>query len=198
MRKIFHFTFVLITIVFFVIAFKNISTMYSADVYAERGRQLFDDGNYQESFQYLQRAVNLNPLEPRYYIARAKTLVGLTPGASDSNTRTYKLLALEDLRTAENLNPNNIITVKGAVSLYYFLATKDLTRPAGPENTDLEFVDITKSFYKHIWNKSPNDVGIFVLLHTYSKRLGFEDLTEESGQKIRELRPDLLEWYNFN
>lgn len=198
MRKILRFTFILIIIGFFVIAFKNISTIYSADVYAERGRQLFDDGNYPESLQFSQKAVNLNPLEPRYYIARAKTLVGLTPGASDSDIRTYKLLALEDLRTAESLNPDNIITVKGAISIYYFLATKDLTRSAGPENIDSEFVDITKSFYKHIWNKSPNDIGIFVLLHTYSKRLGFKDLADESRQKIQELRPDLLEWYNFN
>jgi len=197
MIKFFKILIIIFIIITFGLGFKFVYSLYSADVLAEKGSELFDDGSYEQALHFYSKAINKNPLEPRYFTGRAKIYIALTAGETESNIRTYKLLALEDLRRAYSLNPNNLLTVKGTISLYYFLATKDLTLPAGADNVDLEFMEVTETFYRNIWNASPNDVGVYVLLYTYSNRLGLTDTATNARNRIEELRPDLLEWFNF-
>lgn len=196
-NRFFQFVILLLLLTLFVISMKNIHTLYSADISAERSTNYLDAGDYISAERYASRSIRLNPLEPRYYLSRARAYVALLAGEEESVVRTYKLLALQDMRMALALNPNNLITVKSLIPLYYFLATKDVTLPTTKTNIDREFLDITSVFYSKIFDISPNDVSIYTQLYKYSSRLNLEDIRNNSEEKIRTLRPDLFDWYSL-
>ena len=119
----------------------------------------------------------------------------MTVGLENAGRANLKKLALNDLQTAQNLNPNNLVTLRNVVPLYYFLAIEDLEKPADGKNIDPEFIEATKDYFTMMHSYSPTDVGIYALLAKYEKRLGLNELYEQSVGRIKILRPDLLEWY---
>ncbi|RJR26933.1 hypothetical protein C4561_04105 [candidate division WWE3 bacterium] len=175
---------------------KYFSSVYSADVAFEEGQKYMSAGDYETALLKANKSIRLNPMEPNYYRGRAKVyLAYLVEVNNRDSQKILKQAALEDLKTAYSLNPHNLVTIRNSIPLYYFLAAEDLTRPGNEDNVDEEFLPETIYFYKLVKDISPDDVGVYVLLAKYEKRLGLFEAYQESVEKVRELRPDLLEWH---
>jgi hypothetical protein len=173
---------------------KGLLGMYVADVYYERSQALISEGNIVTAAVYANEAILKNPLEPNYYRGRARVNIAQLINANQQEKELIKLAALNDLKTAYDLNTNNLVTIRNAVPLYYFLAAKDLSQPGSSENVDEKFLPVTRSFYQMTKRKFPNDVGVYVLVAKYEKRLGLTDDFNASLERIKQLRPDLLDW----
>jgi len=186
---------ILLVIISAYFSLKIINGIYIADVHFEKSQNLLKDKEYESALFYANSAVQKNPLEPNYYRGRAKVYITSLVAVPEGKVFAYKVLALTDLKKAYNLNPNNLVTVRNSIPLYYFLAAKNLSEPAGPDNIDSNFLPITNGFYQKIKNRFPNDVGFYTLLAKYQKRLNLIDGYSESADNIDELRPDLFDWY---
>jgi tetratricopeptide (TPR) repeat protein len=178
---------------------------FSADESYVESKKLLQNGRYVKAIEQANKSIKKNPNEPRYYYGKAKILLASNAGADqqqlheivqniggkDPKNYAYTKLMLK----AEGLNPKNLVTLRNLVPIYYFLATNDLNQPGSPDNLDPEYEKITKEFFTKVKNYSPNDVGLPVLTAKYEKRLGFDEMYNESIEKIRQLRPDLPEWH---
>ena len=181
----------LITALFFNICYSN----YTADKMYQKAKDSLDRSELSNAFDYAESAIKLNPLEPNYYRMRARVLINYLPH-KDTSTRTFtKQLIVNDLKNAYILNTENLVTIRNLVPLYYFLAAENISAPAGPENTDPNFFEAAKNFYASIKDYSKNDVGIYALLAKYEKRLNMMEEYNVSVERVRALRPDLLDWY---
>ncbi len=167
----------------------------SADGSYVFGQRELKTSNFEGAIEQANKSIEKNPDEPRYYYGRTKILLTMTAGLEDVGRVSLKKLALNDLQTAQNLNPNNLVTLRNIVPLYYFLAIGDLEKVADEKNVDPEFIAVTKGYFDMMHNYSTTDVGIYTLLAKYEKRLGLNELYEQSVESIKRLRPDLLEWY---
>jgi hypothetical protein len=178
--------------------FHTVSTIFIADVYAKLSRASTDAAEISSAMNYANKAIDLNANEPSYFRQRARVYVSMEGQNSKVMEKAIKQAAQFDLETAYRLNPNNLVTVRNLVPLYYYLALKDPLSPvleAAQGNIDPEFLSAAKNYFDKVENISPNDVGVYALLEKYEKRLG---LTEEYNLgilKIKKLRPDLLDWY---
>jgi tetratricopeptide (TPR) repeat protein len=144
---------------------------------------------------YSTQAITRNPHEPAYYRWRAKAFIAISVTPREPRSGMYKNLALADLEKAYQLNPKNLATLRNSAMFYYFLAVKDLSRPASAQNTDPKFLPAANAYFNRLKKAAPNDVGVYVLLAPLERDLGMATESKEDFEKIRELRPDLLEWY---
>jgi|GEM_PF-1147715 tetratricopeptide (TPR) repeat protein len=167
---------------------------YLADTANKKSQDLFAKGNVQQALSYANTAVRANPYEPFYYRTRAKTYVLQTAGQDTDITQQLKLLALADMDYARKLNPNNLLTLRGLVPLYYFLALKDIS---ATEETakDPGYVELARERYTQLVTSYPTDVGVLVLVAKYQKLLGLTEDYTSTIDRVAALRPDLLEWY---
>lgn len=174
---------------------KTFHRLYTADIHFEKSQDLLALSDFDGALYFANSAVEKNPLEPNYYRGRAKVYIASLPSIPEGKVFAYKVRALTDLKQAYDLNPNNIVTIRNSIPLYYFLAANDLSKPASPKNVDPNFLPITNGFYQKVKNRFPNDVGFYVLLAKYQKRLNLVEGYAESADKIEDLRPDLFDWY---
>lgn len=171
-------------------------SIYSADVYAGYSENLLMDGDTVSAVIAINKAIKYNPQEPSYYRQRAKVYITATAETPQGSQQLedLKQLALQDLTTSLAMNPKNLATIRNSSVLYFYLANKDITKQATLDNQDLEYTKIAREYLKQMQNYLPNDVGVQVTAAKYQKRLFLEDDFVDSKEKIKSLRPDLLEW----
>jgi tetratricopeptide (TPR) repeat protein len=163
----------------------TLAKKFTADVFHVSSQANLKNSRIQKSLVRANDAIGLNPLEPEYYRQRAKIFIVLNE----------KEQALADLATAYNLNPQNAATIRDSIPLYFFLASKDLSKPASPENIDEEYIQIAQSYLEKVKQQYPNDVGVQITVAKYEKRLNLEENRSQTLHEIEHLRPDLLEWH---
>ena len=168
---------------------------YNADIYYKKGQDYIKEGKTAEALHYADKSVTLNPLEPNYYRGRAKVNTVLLVSSQDK--QTIKQRIYDDLKKALELNKDNLVTVRNAVPLYYFLAVGDVYKTPGKDNYDEKYIDYVKEYFNDTKNKYPNDVGVVVGVAKYEKKLGLEESYQGSVNRIKLLRPDLLEWHEL-
>lgn len=167
---------------------------YSAEINSVKAQAMLKNLQLSKALLYANNAIELNPLEPNYYRIRARVYTNFLMYEREKVSDLKKAI-ITDLETAYIVNPINLVTMRNIVPLYYFVAAKNVSLPASQENIDSEFIKQAQYYYKYIKDYSPNDVGIYTLLAKYEKRLNLMNEYEVSVAKVRELRPDLLEWY---
>lgn len=167
--------------------------IYVADVYYRKSQRLIENGSDTLVLESVTKAVSLNPYEPNYYRGKAKILVVRFLSKS-SDLNSVKLDILDNLKKAYSLNPNNLVTIRNSIPLYYFLSVKDINLPAGVDNIDSEFSVYTVEFFNMVKSKYWNDTGVISSIAKYEKQMGLDNEYEVSVERIKILRPDLLEW----
>jgi len=183
-----------------VLVVSHVNRIYSADKFSVQATDFLKEGEYERALGLINNAVDLNPSEPSYY--RTRSLVYLTAGflEKDVNKRTEdKKNAYTDLQKSLALNPDNLVTERNLVPVYYFLANNNPESAPGAQNHDPEFINAAKDFFRMLKSKYSKDAGVISLVAEYERKLGLTDEYEKSKEMIRSLRPDLLEWYgSFN
>lgn len=174
---------------------KELKQIYKADIEYTKAQKQFRMEDFQEALEISNWVLQKNRLEPRYYYGRAKVYLASTIDQDNRIKKELKKLAIKDLETAYRMNPTNLVTLRNMVPMYYFLGIKDLSKPSANADIDMDFIGITRKYFQDIKHYSPNDVGIYVLLAKYEKRLNLTEGYKESIENIKRLRPDLLEWY---
>ncbi|MFA5776377.1 MAG: O-antigen ligase family protein [Patescibacteria group bacterium] len=164
---------------------------YLADTVSKKSQKYFEQGDVQKALECADKSVKLNPKEPFYYRTRAKTYILQTTGQNINATNSLKALALKDMLRARELNPQNLATLRGLVSLYYFLSLKDISSAT----VDPFYLGMTQYYYKNLSTNYPTDVGVLVLVAKYQNMLGFTVDYQNTIGQIKTLRPDLLDWY---
>lgn len=195
MQKLWRILLSLITSVCFFFLVKEFISFYLADVYFTRAENLFSKGKFNESLENINFSIDLNPQEPNYYRMRAKVLVGATINQPEEYSQQLKTYCMEDIEIAKDLNPNNLATLRDIVPIYYYLSVKDISKLNTNENIDTKYLLKTQTYFDTLKKYSPNDVGIYVLLADYEKRLSLDSGYKETELIIKNLRPDLLDWY---
>lgn len=169
---------------------------YVADVYSEYAQGVLVEQNLSGSISAIDKAIQLNPLEPNYYRLRARIYVNLL-SSQDSNVKDQiKKFIHNDLKKAYELNPKNLVTIRNVIPIYYFLGAQDISLAGSKDNVDPNYVHVVSAFYAQTKMYVPNDVGVYALIYTYEKRLGLDSEYEESLKRVMDLRPDLIEWYD--
>ncbi len=177
-----------------------------ADMFSKASDNYFGMGESQNALAYSNKSVELNRNEPYYYRQRAKTYILTLVGQPKEQTEHIKALAYNDILTATNLNPKNLATLRGNISLHYFLALEDLVNTANnfgradsdtpaTISTDPRYLSLASDYYTILSRNYPNDVGVQTQVAKYQKLLGLKSEYEETLQKVEGLRPDLLVWY---
>ena len=177
-----------------------------SDMFSKASESYFEAGESQKALDYNNKSLGLNPNEPFYYRQRAKTYVLTLVGQPKEQIDRIKALAYKDVTTAESLNPKNLATLRGNISLYYFLALKDLVDATAnpdqidqevsvPTPTDPHYRKLADDYYTKLSQEYPNDVGLQTQIAKYQKLLGLKSEYNETLQKVKNLRPDLLDWY---
>lgn len=166
---------------------------YFADVNFKKSQDLIGAGFEDEALYYANKSISLNPLEPNYYRGRAKILTVFL--VSSEGSERVKEEILEDLIKAQSLNPENLVTIRNSIPIYYFLAVEDVFLSPGAENVDEKYSTLVKEFYQNVKKDYWSDVGVILSIAKYEKRLGFDKGYEASLKRIEELRPDILEWH---
>jgi hypothetical protein len=170
--------------------------MFFADLNYKKSQEIISEGYSESALTFSEKAVNQNPFEPNYYKGRAKVnLLKLLYIYEPDVESQIKEKVLTDLVKAHSLNKDNLVTIRNAFSLYYFLALKDINLGTSENNIDLKYVAVTKEFLESNKKRFWNDAGAVSSVAKYEKKLGFVQEYSESVQRIRELRPDLLDWY---
>ncbi len=169
--------------------------IYLADINYSKSKDMLEAGTIPDSITYANISIEQNPDEPAYYRNRAKILLIASAYQEDKTRIDLKKHALSDLIKAYSLNPKNLATLRNSLPLYYFLASKDLNLPGGKDNIDEIFLPFTVDYMDRLKKVSQTDAGIYSEVAKYEKRLGITEELNESVNKIRELRPDLLKWH---
>lgn len=185
---------IIITIIY-IVFLVNVVKYGFADVMAKGGQQLTYQGDFTSALELNELAILLNRNEPDYYRQNAKTLIGATAVTSANNQQTLKKRAHTNLQHAYNLNPNNLVTIRDSIALYYFLAIKDISLPAENQNIDNEYLPIAKNFYIENQKKYKDDAGVLTLIAKYQNKLNLNEDYEVTISQIKMLRPDVLEWH---
>lgn len=171
------------------------STSYFADINFKKSQDLVKGGYHEEALYFADKAIKLNPNEPNYYRGRAKVRTVFL--ISSSYPSLVKELIFEDLKKAENLNPDNLVTIRNSIPIYYFLAVEDMYEVASENNVDEKYISSVVDYYEKTKQRYWNDVGVILAIAKYEKKLSQNKNYEGSVQRISELRPDLLEWYEL-
>jgi hypothetical protein len=182
----------LVWLVYLIICYLLIR-IYLADVLFKKSQISIETESDRVVLKIASKAISLNPYEPNYYRGRAK--INIVRSLPNTNTpSTIKREIITDLQKAYYLNPNNLVTIRNSIPLYYFLAVKDINLPTGVENIDSEYAHFTRDFFKLVKKIYWNDTGVVASVAKYEKKLGFDYDYEVSVERIKVLRPDLLEW----
>lgn len=170
--------------------------IFFADINYKKSQAMLN-GNYLEYAATLsEKAVSQNPFEPNYYKGRAKVYSIKLLYVEDLSTRSQiKEKILADLEKAYFLNENNLVTIRNIFPLYYLLALKDINLETSQNNTDPKYLEVTKEFLESNKKRFWNDAGVVASVAKYERKLGLVKEYGESVQRIMELRPDLLDWY---
>ena len=183
-----------------VLVISYVNRIFLADKLSVQAADFLKEGDPERALGFINKSVELNPFEPSYY--RTRSLVYLTAGIleKDVNKKTgFKNNAYNDLQKSLVLNPDNLVTERNLVPVYYFLANGNPESAPGAQNRDPEFINATKDFFQMLKSKYSRDAGVISLVAEYERKLGLTDEYEKSKEMIRNLRPDLLEWYgSFN
>ncbi|KKU31651.1 MAG: hypothetical protein UX44_C0004G0015 [candidate division WWE3 bacterium GW2011_GWA1_46_21] len=150
-------------------------TVFAADVYYKNARNAFGTGDYIGAYKNANKAAALNPNEPRYFRENAKDELVVSPE-----------LAPQSLEKAYELNPNNLLTLRDVIPLYFLLTREN--SPKLPVSILQTAIQRAKAF-------APNDAGVMVLAAKYEKKAGLTEDFEKTVDVIRRLRPDLLDWH---
>ncbi len=188
---------ILITILY-LWSLANFVKVFVADAHYTQSQKNLRTGEIEKALEKSEKSIRNNPSEPRYYYERAKILLTSSVSLEDTDSSKIKEAALKNLQKAETLNPKNLTTLRNSVPIYYYLAIKDLVGTPSKENIDLEYLETTKEFFQKVKQEYSNDAGVQVLVAKYEKRLFLEQEYEETVEQIKQLRPDLLEWYLVN
>lgn len=157
---------------------------YSADLKYVKSQNYLSKRDTQMAKVLIDQAIQKNPQEPNYYRGKAKILI-----VSDVNNRDAILV---QFKKAEELNPENLVTLRNLIPLYYFLLAPEASVGAV---YDEKYLSIVKDFYKRVKENYAHDAGVVSAVARYEKKLGFKTEYRESVEIIRKLRPDLLDWY---
>jgi tetratricopeptide (TPR) repeat protein len=152
---------------------------------------------FEKALNSANMSITTNPNEPYYYRQKAKVLL-LLSAQSKEDKKIYKQQALLSLQKAYELNPDNLATMRNSVPYYYFLAKEDLTTQQDPLVSvvvDEDFINKTVLFYREIKARFNTDAGAIATIAKYEKMLGLTQDYDESINRLKVLRPDLLEWY---
>ncbi|OGC46524.1 hypothetical protein A2V49_00555 [candidate division WWE3 bacterium RBG_19FT_COMBO_34_6] len=189
---------ILIFIIFFIYVYLNniYIKLFIADSYFILAKNSTSSGDYVKSIKYINTAIQNNPQEPTYHRESAKIrLTGLQNFEVESkNYIGYKKKILKELVKARELNRYNLATIRNSIPLYYFLTIKDLNRSGSKDNIDEQYLQITKEFFSGLKNLYPNDLGLFVDVAKYEKKLGLTEDFNYSLSVIIKLRPDIVTW----
>jgi tetratricopeptide (TPR) repeat protein len=171
----------------------KITTLYFADILSTRAAAMLKQMNTEKALAQINKAIELNPNESAYYRIRAKAY--LLETIQSKTPRDSKAKALINLKKAVQLNPQNLATIRNSMGLYYYLAIKDLGKPASIDNINEGFVETTMEFLKAAKQNYPTDAGVLVSVAKYEKLLGLSNDYRATIAMIQSLRPDLLEWH---
>lgn len=173
-------------------------TKYSADIAFKDSENLLKEGRGIEALRYANKAILRNPQEANYFRNRARIYISMALATSDNpnETLTYKILALEDMKNAYNLNPNNLVTMRNLLPLYYYLSI-DEELSETPNEVGDSFLHITTRFFDTLKNMAPNDIGVYLLVARYQYKLELFDAYFQTEAKIKMLRSDILDWYSI-
>jgi hypothetical protein len=194
MKDVIKLVLFLLTIVVLFRATGKLFAILQADYYYKRSQVNFNNGEFMVAHSYSEKALRLNDLEPDYHIQKAKTLIGRL--SSDEITAAdLKREAHSEIVKAFSLNGMNLVTKRNAVPLFYFLALV-YTNNSGVNNEfDEQYLELAKNYYLELSKDYFNDVGVVSQVAIYQKKLGLTEDYGNSTGRIRELRPDLLDWY---
>jgi len=169
---------------------------FSADINYKKSQEMIVDGYSDFVMNLSDNAVRQNPFEPNYYKGRAKVNLLKLLYAEDLSAKSQiKERVLIDLVKAYSLNEDNLVTIRNIFPLYYFLASKDIDLGTSDNNIDPKYIGVTKEFLEANKKRFWKDAGVVASVAKYEKKLGLLDEYSESVQRIMELRPDLLDWY---
>lgn len=170
--------------------------IFFADINYKKSQAMITGGYSESATSLSEKAVNQNPFEPNYYRGRAKEKFIKLLYVEDASAKSQiKERVLADLVKAYSLNENNLVTIRNIFPLYYFLAVKDMNLETSENNIDPKYIGVTKEFLESNKKRFWNDAGVVASVAKYEKKLGFAKEYSESVQRIMELRPDLLDWY---
>jgi hypothetical protein len=95
------------------------------------------------------KAIKNHEFEPNYYRGRAKVhIVGaINSNGNPGDIEKEKVLA--DLRKAVSLNPDNLVTLRNLIPLYYFLA-----------EIDRKYLTITSDYFGQVKHRFSHDAGV--------------------------------------
>ncbi|MBN1162871.1 hypothetical protein JXA34_03975 [Patescibacteria group bacterium] len=173
--------------------------IYYADVCFENAVRSIDRGEYDIAVVYVNQAIKSNSEEPNYLRLKAKALILISTDATGDESYEYKTVALDSLRKAYELNPNNLVTIRNSVPLYYYLSVHDYSLPPSVDNLDDRFIRYAADFFETVKERYSHDVGVITLIAKYENRLGLYEEYNDSVSLVEKLRPDLLDWHtNFN
>jgi hypothetical protein len=90
-----------------------------------------------------------------------------------------------------------LVTIRNSIPIYYLLAIRDFYLEPGRENIDENYIGIVKDFFSRTKHSYWNDAGVILSIAKYEKELELDAEFEESRFRIKDLRPDLLEWHDL-
>ncbi len=158
----------------------KLGSVFLADFYSAKSEKALEEMDFARALKYSTKAIDLNPKEEAYFRRRAKVLI-----------LSSKEEALKDILFAIDLNPRSLATLRNTIPLMYLLSLQNPLEAT----VDLNYLSKTKEFYAYLFENYPNDVGILVSLAHYQKKLGLEEDLAQTLPRIKQLRPDLLEWH---
>ncbi len=171
-----------------------------ADVYNTYSKNYLASGEFEKAISYSNRALESNYQEPAYHRNKAKVLLAtLVLEDNAENRSNLKEEIISDLKKAEKLNVNNLATLRNVIPLYYFLTIENIKRPITDNNIDQMYIPVTANYYRGLKDTYDNDLGIFADVAEYERKLFLTEDFEISLEKVRQLRPEILEWHeSFN
>jgi len=172
-----------------------LDSIYLADKLSEKSQRYLSKGDTTMANSLIYKAIEKNPNEPNYHRIKAKILLVKSVSETQESKELLKENILRELKTAEEENPNNLVTIRNIIPLYYFLALKDASVLNVPFDIDETYLPITRDYYQWVKSKYSHDAGVVVALAKYEKKLGLSEDYEKSVEIIKKIRPDLLDWY---
>jgi len=172
----------------------NLSKIYRADINFKKSQEFLSAGDRERALYFANKSLDLNPYEPNYYRGRAKVLTVYLLPTKDVNSVKERMYS--DIKKSIELNPLNLVTIRNSIPLYYFLAIENaMGNISDVNNLDVRYSGVVKEFFKNTKYKYWNDAGVISTIAKYEKRLSFTNEYQESVKRIKEIRPDLLEWH---
>jgi tetratricopeptide (TPR) repeat protein len=174
---------------------RYLDNIYSADELLEKSQRYLSKGDTVMASSLINKAIERNPREPNYYRIKAKILLVESVYQDQEGKELIKESVLRELQISIDENPNNLVTIRNCIPLYYFLTLKDASVSGVPFDIDEKYLPITKDYYQWVKSKYSHDAGVIVTLAKYEKRLGLTQDYNKSVEIIKKIRPDLLDWY---